>query len=210
MFKRENIEKIVRLIPRPTMKGKAIAPSHNSWLVLNTYNDQGEGIEILHKITNHSGKIPFDHIREWREPDMIILSSQLNLGKDGLFDLCPFHNGPETEILVEAEAFRPERLTFVKSKLKRVSQQETQVLRKLVIQGRTPADEILRWYLEMGMAPDSLTMLNSFEILSNETQLIEKDNPNKLMFVAWIKQEFVPILEQLLLSTPSKESSADR
>ena len=113
-------------------------------------------------------------------------------------------------MLVEAEAFVPERLEFVKNKLKSISQQETEVLRRLVIQGRTPAGEILRWYLALGIATDSYTMSNWFIQLMHNTQLIEKDNPQLPNFVAWIKQEFVPILEQLLLSPPRRDSSMDR
>src|SRR5688572_8814677 len=107
LFNRENIEKIVRLVPRPTMNGKLIGRSRNFWLVLQEYE---EGVEILNKITNHGGKIPHDSIREWREPDMVILLAQLNLGKDGIFELTPFLDGPQTEMITEEEEILPERL----------------------------------------------------------------------------------------------------
>jgi hypothetical protein len=109
LFKRENIGKIVRLMPVPTTNGKLIARSRNFWLILQEY-DEGEGIEVLNKITNHRGQIPYDSIREWREPDNVILSTQVNLGKEGLFEITPFIDEPETEKLIKEELTRITRL----------------------------------------------------------------------------------------------------
>jgi hypothetical protein len=206
---RDNIEKLVRLLPRPKMDGKLIAKTRNSWLIVEECG-QADGIVVLNKVTEHGGQIPYDSIRKWQEPDMVILSAQVNVGKDGFFEVVPFLDGPETEMLIEAEAFVPERLEFAKSKLDSLSQQETEVLRRLVVQGRTPAAEILKWCLDMRIATDGYTLEKFFTPLMNKTQLIEKDNPHLPNFVAWIKQEFVSILEQLLLSPPSRESSMDR
>jgi hypothetical protein len=191
------------------MDGRWIAKTRNSWLIVEEYGE-ADGIVVLNKVTEHGGQIPYDSIRKWQEPDMVILSAQVSVGKDGFFEVVPFLDGPETEMLIEAEAFVPERLTFAKTKLDSLSQQEAEVLRRLVIQGRTPAGEILRWYLALDMATDGYAMNNLFIQLMHNTQLIEKDNPQLPNFVAWIKQEFVPILEQLLLSPPSRESSMDR
>lgn len=69
---RDNIDKLVRLLPRPMMNGKLIARSRNSWLIVEEYG-QADGIIVLNKITNHEGQIPYDSIREWREPNMVIL-----------------------------------------------------------------------------------------------------------------------------------------
>lgn len=109
LFKRENIGKIVKLMPVPTTNRKPIARSRNSWLILQEY-DEGEGIEVLNKITNHRGQIPYDSIREWREPDNVILSTQVNLGKNGLFEITPFLDAPETEMQIEREQARIIRL----------------------------------------------------------------------------------------------------
>jgi hypothetical protein len=62
----------------------------------------------------------------------------------------------------------------------------------------------------MRIATDGYTLEKFFTPLMNKTQLIEKDNPHLPNFVAWIKQEFVSILEQLLLSPLSRKSSMDR
>jgi hypothetical protein len=206
---RGNIEKLVRLLPRPKMDGKLIAKTRNSWLIVEECG-QADGIVVLNKVTEHGGQIPYDSIRKWQEPDMVILSAQVNVGKDGFFEVVPFLDGPETEMLIEAEAFVPERLEFAKAKLDSLSQQETEVLRRLVVQGRTPAAEILKWCLDMRIATDGYTLEKFFTPLMNKTQLIEKDNPHLPNFVAWIKQEFVSILEQLLLSPLSRKSSMDR
>jgi hypothetical protein len=206
---RDNIEKLVRLLPRPKMDGKLIAKTRNSWLIVEECG-QADGIVVLNKVTEHGGQIPYDSIRKWQEPDMVILSAQVNVGKDGFFEVVPFLDGPETEMLIEAEAFVPERLEFAKAKLDSLSQQETEVLRRLVVQGRTPAAEILKWCLDMRIATDGYTLEKFFTPLMNKTQLIEKDNPHLPNFVAWIKQEFVSILEQLLLSPLSRKSSMDR
>ena len=191
------------------MDGRWIAKTRNSWLIVEEYGP-ADGIVVLNRVTEHGGQIPYDSIRKWQEPDMVILSAQVNVGKDGFFEVVPFLDGPETEMLIEAEALVPERLTFAKANLDSLSQQETEVLRRLVIQGRTTASEILRWYLALGMVTDGYAMNNLFIQLMHNTQLIEKDSPQLPNFVAWIKQEFVPILEQLLLSPPSRESSMDR
>jgi hypothetical protein len=206
---RGNTEKLVRLLPRPKMDGKLIAKTRNSWLIVEECG-QADGIVVLNKVTEHGGQIPYDSIRKWQEPDMVILSAQVNVGKDGFFEVVPFLDGPETEMLIEAEAFVPERLEFAKAKLDSLSQQETEVLRRLVVQGRTPAAEILKWCLDMRIATDGYTLEKFFTPLMNKTQLIEKDNPHLPNFVAWIKQEFVSILEQLLLSPLSRKSSMDR
>ncbi len=191
------------------MNGKPITKELNSWVVEEEYGKE-EGIVVLNKITNHKGNIPHDSIREWREPNMVILRAQVNVGKDGFFEVVPFLDGPETEMLIEAEAFVPERLEFVKAKLDSLSQQETEVLRRLVIQGRTPSTEILKWYLDLGISTDIFGMDNLFKQMMNKTQLIEIHSQHSITFVAQIKQEFASILEQLLLSPPSRVSSLDR
>ena len=51
------------------------------------------------------GQIPYDSIRKWQEPDIVILSAQVNVGKNGLFELSPFLDGPETEMLTKERNF---------------------------------------------------------------------------------------------------------
>lgn len=129
---RDNIEKIVRLLPRPKMNGKDIVKSRNLWLLVEEYAEQ-DGVVILNKLTNHEGQIPYDSIREWREPDMVILSAQVNVGKDGFFELTPFHDGPETEMLIEEEEILPERLDFAKTALNHCSPEQVIAIKELLV-----------------------------------------------------------------------------
>lgn len=194
---RDNIDKLVRLQPRPMMNGKLIAKSNNSWLLVEEYG-QADGIVVLHKFTNHEGQIPYDSIREWREPDMVILRAQVNLGKSGSFELSPFLDGSETEMLVEREEFLPARLEFVKDKLKNLTDNEIKILTQLVIQVRMTTSEIQVFCHSIGI-PDRT--YEHFTQLMYKTQLIEKDDPHRPVFTAWIKDGFAPILERFLLSS---------
>jgi hypothetical protein len=124
---RGNVETLVRLLPRPQKNGKPIVKFQNSWLIVEEYGQSG-GIVVLNKTTNHEGQIPYDSIREWREPDMVILRAQVNMGKNGCFELNPFTDGPETELLVEGEEFLPERVRFVKDRLKNLTDSEVKLL----------------------------------------------------------------------------------
>jgi hypothetical protein len=54
---RDNIEKIVRLLPRPMMNGNLIGKSRNFWWIVEEYGEE-DGIVVLNKITDHGGKIP--------------------------------------------------------------------------------------------------------------------------------------------------------
>ena len=131
---RDNIEKIVRLLPRPMMNGKLIAKSRNFLLIVEEYGEE-DGIVVLNKITDHGGKIPYDSIRKWQEPDVVILSSQVNVGKDGLFELHQFLDGPETEMMTEEEEILPERLNFVETALRQCPGEYIPVLKQLPIRG---------------------------------------------------------------------------
>ncbi|HJT20009.1 MAG TPA: hypothetical protein VJ746_06040 [Nitrospira sp.] len=202
LFNRENIEKTVRLVPRPTMNGKLIVRSRNSWMILK---DDDEGIEILNRQTNHGGKIPFDSMREWREPDMVILSAQLNLGKEGAFELTPFVDGHETEMITEEEEVLPERLAFVQDQLKKLTDNETKLLTELVIREKMTWGEIQQFCRSLGMV-DTFEMHNFFAVMMNKISLMEKDDVNKIAFTARVKPTFVPILEKFLL--PSQKNKA--
>jgi hypothetical protein len=196
---RDNIEKLVRLLPRPMMNGKLIAKSRNSWLIVEEYG-QADGIVVLNKITNHGGQIPYDSIRKWQEPDIVILSSQVNVGKNGFFELDPFLDGPETEMLVESEEFLPERLGFVKDRLKDLTDNEIKLLTELVIRARMTSNEINTFCRSLGVT-DMFAAHEFFEQLIVKTNLIEKDDPHRVSFTAWIKDGLAPILTRLLLSS---------
>lgn len=195
---RDNIEKLVRLLPRPKMNGKLIAKSRNFWLIVEEYG-QADGIVILNKITNHGGQIPYDSIRQWQEPDIVILRAQVNIAKNGCFELIPFLDGPETEMLVEGEESPPARIKFVKDKLETLTQSEVKLLTQLVIQVKMGMNEIRAFCFSIGITDRPTDFFNQ---LMYKTRMIEKDHPHNPFFTAWVKDGFVPILESLLLSSP--------
>ena len=60
MLLQDNIEKIVRLLPRPMMNGKLIAKSRNFWLIVDKYGEE-DGIVVLNKIYRSWGQ---DSVRQ--------------------------------------------------------------------------------------------------------------------------------------------------
>lgn len=198
---RGNVETLVRLLPRPQKNGKPIVKFQNSWLIVEEYGQSG-GIVVLNKTTNHEGQIPYDSIREWREPDMVILRAQVNMGKNGCFELNPFTDGPETEMLVEGEEFLPERVRFVKDRLKNLTDSEVKLLTQLVIQVKMRPNEIREVCSSIGISDDPRIFFNG---LIYKTGMIEKDSPHSPTFTAWIMDTFVQILERELLPSPANK-----
>ena len=196
---RDNIEKIIRLLPRPMMNGKLIAKSRNFWLIVEEYGEQ-DGIVVLNKITDHGGEIPYDSIRKWQEPDMVILSAQVNVGKDGLFELSQFLDGPETEMMTEEEEILPERLKFVETALRQCPGEYIPVLKELLIRGTMEQGEI-----DGFCATNGIPMGHKFfSVVSGRTSFLDVGERHKL----WIKPVFVPVLEKLLLRTKTDTSIA--
>jgi hypothetical protein len=187
---RKNIETLVRLLPRPKMKGQLIAKARNSWLIVEEYGEE-EGIVVLNKITNRGGKIPYDSIREWREPDIVILLAQVNVGKDGLFEITPFLDGPETEMLTEEEEILPERLKFVETALRQCPGEYIPVLKELLIRGTMEQGEIDGFCSTNGIPMGH----KFFPTVSGRTSFLDVGERHKV----WIKPVFVPVLEKLLL-----------
>ena len=186
---RDNIEKIVRLLPRPMMNRKLIARSRNFWLIVEEYGEE-DGIVVLNKITEHGGKIPYDSIRKWQEPDMVILSAQVNVGRDGLFELSQFLDGPETEMMTEEEETLPERLNFVETKLLQCPEEYIPVLKELLIRGTMEQGEI-----DGFCATNGIPMGRNFVPRLSGTSFLDVGDRHKV----WIKPVFVPVLEKLLL-----------
>ena len=186
-----DIETLVRLLPRPVVNGRLIVKSQNSWLIVEEYDDK-EGIVVLNKITNHEGKIPYDSIREFRKPDRLILRAQVNLGRDGVFDLNPFVDGPETEILTEDEEIPLERMTFVETGLEKCTDGEIQVLKEILIRHIMEQGEINAFCTKHGIPSGykiaaTLTGRTSFLGFGDRQQV-------------WVKSIFVPILEKKLFT----------
>ena len=191
---REDIETIVRVLPRPKMNGSLIVKKRNLWLIIQQYGD-ADGVIILNTVTNHGGPIPYDSVREFRKPDMLILRAQVCLGKDDEFSIDPISDGLDSEMEVEMEEALPERLAFARSELSKLTEDETKLITQLVIREKMTAGEILQFCRSIGIA-DGNTFLS---LMMSKTSLIEKDDPHKVSYTAWIKPGFVPILENILL-----------
>ena len=172
------------------MNGMPIAISHSSWLIVEEYCE-GEGIVVLNKISNHGGKIPYDSIREWREPHMVILSAQVNVGKDGFFEIVPFLDGPETEMLTEDEEILPERKAHVEVALSKCTAQEIEVLKELLIKQTMEQGEMLASCTRLGV-PNAYKFVGN---ISSRTSFLDFGERQKV----WIKPVFVPVLKKALL-----------
>lgn len=191
---REEIETIVRVLPRPTMNGSLIVKRRNLWLSTQEYGD-ADGIMLFNTVTNHEGPILYDSVREFRKPDMLILRAQVRLGRDGELSIDPISDGLNSEMEVEMEEVLPERLAFIQSQLSKLAEDETKLLAKLVIQEKMTWREIQEFCRAIGITDGS----RFFNLMMHATSLIEKDDPHKVSFTAWVKPVFVPILENLLL-----------
>jgi hypothetical protein len=170
---------------------------------------QADGIVVLNKITNHEGQIPYDSIREWREPNMVILRAQVNITKNGRFELSPFLDGPETEMLTEGEEFLPERLEFVKNKLKNLTENQTKLLTELVIRVKMRTDEISDVCRSLGIS-DAEGARSFFGELMYATQQIEITRVDHNFYTTRIKDGFAQILEHLLFHSQKNGPAVDR
>lgn len=193
---REDIETIVKLLPRPKMNGSLIAKKRNLWLIVQEYGE-AEGIILLNSFTNHEGPIPYDSVREFRKPDMLILRAQVCLGKDGEFTIPPISDGLDIEMEVETGEVLPERLAFVQGQLNLLTENEREFLTHLVIRVKLTWGEIQQFCRTIGIQDAH----NFFELIMYKTSLIEKDDPHKTSFTASVKPGFVTILEDLLLNS---------
>ena len=136
-----DIETLIRLLPRPVVNGQLIAKSRNSWLIVEEH-DEKESIVVLNKITDHEGRVPYDSIREFRKPEMLILRAQVNLGKDGVFEVSPFLDGPGTEMMTEDEEILPKRITHAQTALRKCPGAYIPVLKEPLIRGTMEQGEI--------------------------------------------------------------------
>lgn len=83
----------------------------------------------LSPFTEHEGRIPYDSIRKWREPDKVIISAQVAVDKNGLFDLNRFLDGTDGEMITEEEAILPARMAHAVVALRGCTVQEIEVLK---------------------------------------------------------------------------------
>ena len=193
---REDIETIVRVLPRPKMNGSLIVKTRNCWLIVREYGD-AEGIVLLNTVTNHEGLIPYDSVREFRKPDMLILRAQVGLGRDGKFSIDPLSEGLDSEMLVETEYIVPERLTHVETALSRCTEGQKITIREILIRERMTKAEVEAFCKSKGIKQG----YKFFYTVNDLTSFLDRDVRHANIFTMWIKPTLVPILEKLLLDS---------
>jgi hypothetical protein len=202
---REDIETIVRLLPRPQLNDAPLAKAKNFWLIVEEYED-GEGIVLLNTITNHEGKIPYDSIREFRNPEMLILRTQVILGKDGEFNFEPFIDAPDDDMRGDTVEILPERVSHARAALAQCTPEQCRGIKELLIREKMSERE-KKEFCSLHGIPDGYKF---FSNVNGHTSFLEKDGDSHT-YQMWIKPGFVPILTKLLLdsqkSIPSLQSS---
>lgn len=101
MKKREIRKKIgtnVKLRPRPKQDcNKDVPDPRNTWTIISELDDR-EGLLMMNSITEHKFALYYDTMREWRDPDLLVLRSQIFLEKGGLVSVEPITEGPTAEV----------------------------------------------------------------------------------------------------------------
>lgn len=192
---RENIETIVRLLPRPQVNDAPLAKANNYWLIVEEY-EEGEGIVLLNTITNHEGKIPYDSIREFRNPEMLILCAQVILGKDGEFNFEPFIDAPDDDMPGDTVEILPERVSHAEVTLAQCTPEQRRGIRELLIREKMSNLEMRSFCYDVGI-PDGYKF---FSNVNGPTSFLDKDGDGH-EYRMWIRPGFVPILSKLLLDS---------
>lgn len=172
------------------MDGKLIAKSRNFWVIVEEYGEQ-DGIVVLNKFTDHEGRIPYDSIRKWQEPDKVILSAQVAVDKNGLFNLNRFLDGTDGEMITEEEEILPARMAHAVVALRGCTIQEIEVLKELLIKQSMEEGEIIVCCARHGIQSGYKFVAT----VNGRTSFLEMGERQKV----WIKPAFVPILERVLL-----------
>src|SRR3954471_8552449 len=139
---REHIGMVVCLFPRPKFDGKLWPQGRNFWTILSEFGN-GAGLMLQNILTEHEGEVPYDSIREFREPETLILRATLKLGKNGEFILEPFVDvRDENDVLPTEREILPERLAHAKTGLSQCTPDEIRTIRELLIREKMTKDEI--------------------------------------------------------------------
>lgn len=198
---REDIETIVRLLPRPQVNDAPLAKAKNFWLIVEEYED-GEGIVLLNTITNHEGKIPYDSIKEFRNPEMLILRAQVILGKDGEFKFEPFIDAPDDDMPGDTVEILPERVSHAQAALAQCTPEQCRGIKELLIREKM-SDREMKEFCSLHGIPDGYKF---FSNVNGRTSFLEKDGDSHT-YQMWIKPGFVPILTKLLLDSQKSITS---
>ena len=192
---REDLETVVHLLPRPQLNGKPLLKAKNSWLMVEEY-ENGEGVVLLNTLTNHEGKLPYDSIREFRKPDMLILRARVFLGKNGEFTIVPFTDAPDDEMQPETAEILPERLSHAQAALAQCTREQRRDIKELLIREKM-SDREMKEFCTLHGIPDGYKF---FSNVNERTSFLEKEGDSHT-YQMWIKPGFVPVLVKLLLDS---------
>lgn len=91
LFRDNTLGTVVRLLPRPTYKGRPIKQMHNEWLVVQEVRDAT--FLFQNRNTRHAAELGADNIQEFRSPNLLILRGQLILQDGQQTDFQPTAQG---------------------------------------------------------------------------------------------------------------------
>lgn len=177
---REDIETIVKVLPRPKMNGSLIVKKRNFWLIVQEYGE-ADGIILLNTVTNH--EVP--------------IRAQVNLGRDGKFSMEPLSDGLDSEMQVEVEDILPERFVHAEIALNKCTEEQKITIRELLIRERMTKAEVQEFCRSKGFEKGH----EFFGVANQLTSFLDRDDHHAAVFSMWIKPTFVPILEKLLLDS---------
>lgn len=97
---KKNIGTVITLFPRPKLGNESIAAARNKWLIVAEV-EGAKSLELSNTVTEHGFSLPYDSIREFRMPNLLILRAQIVLSGKGV-ELVPFTDSPDDKPYDEA------------------------------------------------------------------------------------------------------------
>lgn len=99
---RKLIDTVVRLVPLPKVGSTYIPKTRNQWLVLSEA-ESGKGLVLLNSVTEHKFTLEFALMRNFQEPDSLILRGQVFAEEHGTgATITPFADLPD-QITIDDE-----------------------------------------------------------------------------------------------------------
>jgi hypothetical protein len=135
---------IVKFRPRPKQQDEYLSDARNQWDILN---ETGDGLLCQNALTNHEFTLHYDSIREFRNPDLLILLGQVHLRKGGQVEIEVFTDSPPEEERDEASEIVSDRRELAKAEFEKLDEAQKMGLRELLVRD-SMTDTDLERYLE--------------------------------------------------------------
>lgn len=186
---------IVKFRPRPKQQDEYVSESRNRWDILSETGD-GDALLCQNALTNHEFTLHYDSIREFRNPDLLILLGQVHLRKGGQVEIEVFTDSPPNEEGVEAPEIVSDRRELAKAELEKLDEAEKMGLRELLVRD-SMTDTDLRRYLESkGFKPYG----DFYSAVSDKTSFLDRN------FIGYnsVRPAFRKIIAELLNSKTAR------